>query len=787
MGRVTGSWERPIQGVSQQSDKDRIDGQCTLQENLTPSPLYGLIKRIGTRHIKKLIASAHKDSLWHVYSRGDGEAYIMLIEPNTYPKVFDLMGVQRMVSNGNPSAPYLQVSNPKSDLRMTTVADYTFILNTKRVTSKDSVRTPTNPNTAIIYCQYATYGRDYQIKDNGVTIATYTTPDGSTSSHINQVKTNYVIAQLKVAIDANSGYTATVQGNTLFLTRIAAGTMNATTVDSADGNDLVAIQGRVKTLQNLPPYAPTDYVVKVQNSEGFDSNAYWLKAVKGGVNNKVTWEESPEPSTFYRFIEDALPHTLVSEADGTFTLDKAPWEERRVGNEETNPFPSFVGSKLTSVGVFQNRLFLTSGESVIFSRTSNFFDFFRETTQTTADSDPVDAFADADEINNLKHHAVLDGDIIFFADNGQFLIKGDKPITKEGLIFKKVTSYPINTKAKPAVTGESVMFSFISGRYAGIREMFTDSFTDTKRARPITEHVAEYIEGVPVDMVASPNINTLLLRTDVSNKEVYVYDWLWSGDQKVQSAMHKWIFGGDVLFAKFIEDKVFFVIDRGDGIYLEDMPIGNDIDDEGLDFPVRLDQRVAVTATWNTTEDRWDFDVPYIPSDPTKLRVVRGAGCWEADKGTGVIYGQGGGSYWTTDDLADTSTTTTVTLIIGTTFTSKYIPTRPFLKDQNGRTMGLDRFTLGKFTLHYESIGVAAVKVKDRQSQREWEYPVSSRRMGGFSNKIGFAPLVEGSMQFPVRLQSNLAQFEITTDDYIPFVLRYMEWEGLFRQRGRRI
>ncbi len=857
MGRVTGSWERPIQGVSQQSDKDRVDGQCTAQDNLIPSPLDGLIKRTGTRHLRKLMDSVSKDSLWYSYNRGGEESYIVLIEPNKIPRVFDVLGVERTVNVDSGYASYYKTGNPKRDLRMSTIADYTFLLNTTSTVTELPDRTPMNPNMAIVYCQYATYARDYIITIDGVQVAKYTTPLGDDPSHASSVKTNHIANTLAGKINGvsyfeetlsvtlnnvtlvrtpssitsvynltksrsvrvqsingrvvylNTGdvddgdtvkvsyeslvttqFTAVVHGNTMFITKNSGSEFTIDTTDSADGNDLVAVQDSVKQTTNLPPYAPVGYVVKVQNQEGFESNVYWLKAVSKDTGtdqsgSRVKWEESLAQDTTYKMNKNTLPHSLVSEADGTFTLSLGEWKDRRVGNEDTNPYPSFLDSKISSIGTFQNRVLFTAQEAAVFSRTNFFFDFFRETTQTESDSDPIDAFADADEINNLLHHSVLDGDIIFFAENGQFLIDGSKPITKATLVFKKVTSYPMNILAKPAVTGESVMFSFTSGKYTGIREMFTDSFTDTKRARPITEHVAEYIEGKAVDLIASPNINTLFIRTDTSANTLYVYDWLWSGDQKVQAAMHKWIIGGDVLFAKFIQDKVYFIIDRGNGIYLEQMPLGNDTDDKGLDFPVRLDQRVAIEATW--VGNRWDFVLPYRIADISKLVLVRGEGCWEDDRGASITIETDGTSYWTYDDLADTLTTRIVRLTAGTTFTSRYIPTKPYLKDGNGRAMGLDRFTLGKAWLNYESIGNTTVYVRDKRSRREWKYDYNGRMLGGWNNRVGFSPLDSGRFLFPIRLESANAQFEVVTDDYRPFILRDMEWEGMFKQRGRRL
>ena len=44
-----------VQGVSQQPDTARYDGQCEEQENALSSVVDGLTKRPSTRHIAKLL------------------------------------------------------------------------------------------------------------------------------------------------------------------------------------------------------------------------------------------------------------------------------------------------------------------------------------------------------------------------------------------------------------------------------------------------------------------------------------------------------------------------------------------------------------------------------------------------------------------------------------------------------------------------------------------------------------------------------------------------------------
>ena len=51
-----------------------------------------------------------------------------------------------------------------------------------------------------------------------------------------------------------------------------------------------------------------------------------------------------------------MPHQLVRQANGTFTFSEVAWNERIVGDDETNPFPSFVDHEITSIFFYRNRM-----------------------------------------------------------------------------------------------------------------------------------------------------------------------------------------------------------------------------------------------------------------------------------------------------------------------------------------------------------------------------------------------------------------------------------------------
>ncbi|AWD90619.1 tail tubular protein B [Pseudomonas phage Njord] len=775
---------------------------------MIPSVLDGLYKRIGTKHIAQLPLTPDliydERTVIHFYDRGDEEKYFIFFEPNrATPHIFTTTGVKGVVSHGTDVLDYCTVENPLQDMSFSTIGDYTFIANgVIPVRARADVQ-PANPaNMAIVYVQFSTYSRTYSIIINGVVAATHTTPGGTYTSPGDannaeaQLDTTYVCGILAQKLRDLGTYNVSQVANCMFISKGDGPINTITTADGAGGSDLIAVQNRVKNTATLPPYAPNGWLLLIQANEGIKKNNWWLRA-EGTDGSRVKWVESVEGGQRLGFNRYTMPHTLVrtSIVAGVpqFSLTQGAWEDRSVGNDTTNPFPSFLDGYVYSVGTFQNRLFFTSGEAAVFTRSNNFFDFWKESSQAELDSDPIDTFSDSEKVNRIKNSVTVDGDAIFFAESGQFMIDGSKPVTAANVVFKQVTSFPMNINAKPAITGESIMFSYNAGNYSGVREMFTDSDKDTKSARPITEHVEKYIEGQVRQLSSNPNTNVLLVRTEKDPHLAYVYDWMWQGADKVQAAWHKWTFdtASKLLHVQFVDDDVFLIFLHADGkVYLEHMPLTNDDDELGMTFPCRMDRKVVVDAVWDATAAVWRLTTPFdiLNTDFTNWLAIQSVGCNAGDIGTETVLERGLGlnSFFTRDAIADPAVITTVKLVVGRKFRSRYIPTQPFIRDREGKVQAIDNITLGRANINYASTGQFTVFVTNSYGQ-QFKYPFYGRYMGSFNNKVGFAPLIDGTFPFPVRLYAHEATIEIQSDSHLPLRVRGLEWEGSYQQTGRRL
>lgn len=158
-----------IQGVSQQPDTIRYDGQCEEQENALSSVVDGLTKRPNTRHIARLLQTAiSENSFIHFINRTDAEKYV-IIHDGTYLRAFNILDGSAATINGatslEVSASYLDV-NP-AFLKALTIGDNTLLLNNRRVVTETNDSMEDVSSEALIFVKQGDYGTKYGLSLQG--------------------------------------------------------------------------------------------------------------------------------------------------------------------------------------------------------------------------------------------------------------------------------------------------------------------------------------------------------------------------------------------------------------------------------------------------------------------------------------------------------------------------------------------------------------------------------------------------------------------------------------------
>lgn len=806
--KVDGSLGSLLQGVSQQAPRDRFDGQCSLQENMTSDPVKGLSRRPPT-DLVGLLGSASSVLGWHNFQTRDGRKFLAMYKEGDV-SVFDLNADAQTVTVDPLAVAYLTgTTNMRS---LTDDQDSTVIVNpsvkTATTTSKPAYANTGARAAAVFQVLGGAYGATYTIYIDGVMRASYRPPGGTSAGDAVYAGTTHIAMRLEEALFntiptghapdgadsfqygtafcATEGYTVSIQGD-IFWIRHPTSTFTVSVGDGSGGVNFKGCTDNVTDIADLPRAAPHLYAVRIaENTE--QAKDLWFKFIvsdlgDNGVPDFVAfgrqgyWKECVAPDTDTEFDESTMPHKMTYDsATSTFNVSLENYVPRAVGTTVSNPDPSFVGNTINDVSSLQGRLVLLSGSNCIMSRTNRPTNFYRGSASALADTDPIDINSKADS-SPMIAAVSFNKDLAIFTPKGQHIVFGRTGLTPGNAAIAPTTKFESELGAHPVGAGRNVFFPFNFGRYTGIREFYSEASTDHDDSRPVTQHVNKYLVGKTKHLTASSNFETLLVHTDDNQADLYVYQYIWQDEKKVQSAWSTWKWKHDIVYSFFDQDILYMVERLGDDHYLLRMPL--DVQ-ESVDYgyAVYLDHRFDVFGCNDA------FVLPYDFLKDEELVVVQGADCPTpglrvAIKSIDNVPGTGWVVTLKHDMLGGD-------IVVGTRFLSRYMPTMPAVKDANGVVLGTAKTRAKSFLISLDDTGYIAGRVRSKYGDGP-EVAFNARVVGDIENTVGEQPLSNEQFTLPYRQNVNDAEIELYTDSHLPMTLADIEYVGQYTKRGKRI
>lgn len=766
MSLVSASIPNLINGVSQQPPSLRLKTQAELQENGLSTVVEGLRKRPCTEHVATLAnVPATVDSAFiHTIRRDENEFYTLIITAGAL-NVYDKNGTQISVSSVPSSAiNYLSgLTDPSTEISATTVADYTFIVNKNKVVAKDTVNlTPTRPTEGMFYVKQGDYKTDFtiRVKFNGTTYtSTKQTQDSSNAANQADVRTNKIATDLHSGLSLPAGFTKELLDNIIYISRSDGQDFEIEATDSRGDTFLFAFKGQVSDFKKLPPQGKEGFLVEIVGDNQKGQDDYYVQLQDPDGNGQLVWKEVPASGIEKAFDSSTMPHQLIRTAGGTFEFKPVDWGERDAGDDDTNPFPSFVGNTINDVFFHRNRFGFLSDENVIMSEASSYFNFFQNTVITLVDSGPLDVAVSNNQVSILKHAVPFSEQLLLFSDLTQFKLEATDILAPDTVSLDVTTQFEASLRAKPVGAGKYVFFPTRRGKWSGVREYFVETDTETNDAADVTSHVPSYIEGEVIKLAASSNEDTMLVLTDANRNEMYVYRYYWNNTEKLQSSWSKWVFGGDVLNVDFNKSEINMIVKRGSDVCLEKINLSTDtaIDDMDASHPVLLDRRVKLTSSGITTVPYTDASTIYVRQDGQQITSADLASNLAAGK---IVYA-------------------------GIPFTFKYKFSEQVIKQENA-PVTIGRLQIRNWNLVYNDSGFFKTKVTP--SRRTTNTKVfTGRNLGSLNNVIGSVSIDSGTFSFPVLAQARNVDIELESDSFLPCIFQSAEWEGFYVLRSRRM
>ena len=257
----------------------------------------------------------------------------------------------------------------------------------------------------------------------------------------------------------------------------------------------------------------------------------------------------------------ALANGGTSSEIATFTIKQFTYADRAVGDDTTNPFPSFKDKRVNKVLFFRNRLAFLAGENVILSRPGTLGepDFFAETALTVSANDPIDISCSSTFPSELFDGIDINSGLVVFSTNQQFLLSSDDTVLNPDTAkLRSIATFNYNKDVAPISLGTTVAYLDDSGKFSRFNEM-------ANIAREGEPNVVNQSQVVPtllpknIDLFTNSRENNLVIMGKTNSDTVQGFRYLNVGDKRQQSAWFKLKFNNPLLYHFIINDEYYFL------------------------------------------------------------------------------------------------------------------------------------------------------------------------------------------------------------------------------------
>ena len=722
-----------INGVSRQAPTLRFPNQVEEATNANFSIVDGISKRHGTTvmtHFRTGVTPT-VDYRFHKIERDATEEYLIIIgslggDPFKVVNVNDGEVADVVFESG--TAAYLSEEDPTpDDLRFSTVADTTFIINRKVVTASQTVDGATNgaldQDTMPVILQRTN-------ATAGSLEFTCSQPVWKERNHYQQI--------LKTDSDPSSGnFRLKYEGD---------GVCKIDEGEDDDGNpipqrthelnwDATALEVEEYLGGNGVVLGDAGLTVQHPAIEGLRTIPYGKVSCVGGP--------LPEKDIVINFSTDLDVDQMIKVIDNS-----VGGLEMQRGSEDNNPAPTFAkdGLTLRDVSFHKDRLVLAADEYINFSQAGDIYNFFIETADNIVDSDPIETILSSDEITVIDfvipHHKSL---IIFTTTGKQFeLDQAGDVLSPSTTTIVPSTAYEIQS-VRPVAIGDKLYMLGQHSEYTLVWEYYYDDRAVSNKAVDITKHVFDYIPPNALSMAASTVMDMLMVvpendftraaeqftsaqsgdwddtatwtdntycpqfydnahitgshvvnkdagygparpiaaKTATASSNFYVYRQYVQGQERKQSAWCNWTFGTgesvDSILDCAIVDNKAYLLRRSDRqgatastsyLFIDEMSISDErsVRDDDYPYEIILDHNTELVGVGSSNLTTWTLTAPYWDGSDVDQAEVK----TEAADGDDLIivlsdnFGNNQGKWLTASSTGVTHTDFGVVTVVNT-------------------------------------------------------------------------------------------------------------------------
>jgi hypothetical protein len=364
---------------------------------------------------------------------------------------------------------------------------------------------------------------------------------------------------------------------------------------------------------DFPPAANGDYWFSQKDAVGRPAG-YYISQNIGTSLPKYARVRSPEAN----FKPDPTKMPIKVMFNGTgFTVSCIDWAPRYSGDSVTNPQPDFIGSAINAVTFHSDRLWFGYNNKVWGGPVGDYWNVWLDNWQAVGDSDFVQGTIPSDGVSFVVDMASFEnGLVVFGTSNQQFLVTtSDGSPIAPGTFAIIPSTREAHTSVPPVYYGKRLYW--VS---SGDSKMFEYQYTGngvSNVAIDCSSHVSGYLPVSPSMLSVAARKGMLFLSSLSDPYDLLVYTNTWMGDEKVQSAWHKFRFA-DVIRAHMVyEDTLYILFKRNNRYYIEFMEVvrPDTVVDDLVPIHLHMDCATPLYGSYNAGTNRTTWTLPFADSD----------------------------------------------------------------------------------------------------------------------------------------------------------------------------
>ena len=580
---------------------------------------------------------------------------------------------------------------------------------------------------------------------------------------------------------SGTGITATVIGNGLYLTKSSA--FNIEIVE----DDLMRNMGTsVNDVTLLPKQCKHGFIVKVSNARMSDEDDYYLRFEgENNLDGTGSWTECAKPGIVTSFTN--MPIVIQRTATTTFTVKQFTYADRAVGDDQTNPIPSFVGKRINKVLFFRNRLAFLSGENVVLCKpgTVGIPNFWSETALVVSANDPIDIACSSTFPSELFDGIDINTGLVVFSTNQQFLLSSDDTVLNPDTAkLRSIATFNYNKTVPPISLGVTIAYLDNSGKFSRFNEM-------ANVAREGEPNVVDQSKVIPttiskdVDLLTNSRENQLVAIGKTGSDTVIGFRYLNVGDKRQQSAWFKWKFNNPLTYHFIVNDEYFFL---DSDYFLQSMRLVQQDSDpsitqDNVEFLLHVDNHTTISGgsfsaatnlttfssvSWLPSVTSPNYDLVVVDTNTASTRVGRYAKPTTTSTTSFTLPGDWSG----------------VTLTIGYIYEYSVKFPRVYYTRTEGQRFLSDvnsSLVVHRVKFHFGKVGLYETTL-ERVGKTDYTEVYESTILDEYD--VSDAPYLDEYIKtIPVYEQNTNVDITLKSSHPAPSTLRSMTWEGYYSPR----